>query len=193
MKKLLIISISLLCLNISAYYYLKYLLNNIKPFEYKFSNNVYLYQIKDIEIENINDFVFSDYFKLNSFNKNSYKYKFDEEYIYITLDNSKTCQFVYTIKKPQIIEKVIYKEVENNNNGIDYEDNYENYMYIDNNVLEFSLNTSLDDIRQILKNNIHTTYETTIDYSRLNTSSIGDYIVTYNSDFENIDILIKIV
>ena len=149
-----------------------------------------LIQIKDIVLKDVNDFNINDFFYVYSYKDYSIKYQFDKKQLLIDLNNIKY-SFDYQIEEPEVIEKVIYQEIEIPivENNYEFE---EEYFYVNNDCLEFELDTDLDYIRQILYENINTTYQTSIDYSRLNVSQIGQYSVFYSTKDKKIEIFVKI-
>ena len=149
-----------------------------------------LIQIKDIVLKDVNDFNINDFFYVYSYKDYSIKYQFDKKQLLIDLNNIKY-SFDYQIEEPEVIEKVIYQEIEIPivENNYEFE---EEYFYVNNDCLEFELDTDLDYIRQILYENINTTYQTSIDYSRLNVSQIGQYSVFYSTNDKKIEIFVKI-
>ena len=199
MRKLIILTILLLLADIFLYKYLNSLRLEKKEFRFEVEDEKIIYQTSDIRLNEIKDFNFDNYFYVISFNNNSYRYEIDDEYIIVHIHPDKTYRFKYELIEPKVItetvfiekpieiQKPVYQEVENEN----YIES--DYFYVDNDYFSFSLDTDLDDIRNILKSNIHTSYETDIDYSELNVSHVGQYKVVYSCSNEKIEIIIEIV
>ena len=197
MKKILI-AILLIFINIFLGYYLFTLQGNKKELNIELLSDQLIYQINDIELNNLSDFIFSNYFVVTN-NTNSYKYSFNDEYINVQIGQN-SYSFEYTINEPKVIEKTVYKEVVIDNSNkeietkeedeIEYETN--EYFYVNSDYLCFDYGTSLDEIRNEIINNINTTHETSIDYKDLNTSSIGQYSVVYTANDKKIEIIVEI-
>ena len=207
MKKLLFLCLFLLFSDILLLLYLNKISLDSKPYEYHFINDVFIAQIKDINIHSKDEFIFDNYFKTLSFSQKLYKYSFDEEYLKIILKNNYILNYKYNLLEPEIVEKIIYKEnyvyqdnpsldtsnISSNNKPLnEYCDSIENYFYVDNYFLTYPINYDLNSIRTDLINNLHTTYQTSIDYSELNTSESGTYSVIYISESDNIEIIVQI-
>lgn len=191
-KKLLTIIILLIIINIFAYRYLIKIINTKNPYIYKEINEPILYQKGNIKIKNDDDFHFDNYFVLLNTNNKNITVDIQDK-IYIYLSNIKY-EFNFERIEPEIIEKIIYKKDENSNSKEQLENDVcEDVFYVDSNYLCFSLETDFELIRQTLAKNIHTSYETTIDYSRLNVSAIGQYSVYYISEYKKIEIIIEIM
>lgn len=193
MKKLFLAIFVLVAIDVALFYYLANLVDNQNAFEYKITNQPIVYQYKDIVLNDVDDFVFENYFKIINSSEKNYNYYFDDENLIIKISNNEY-SIKYELTEPVVIEKVIYENSQNNINTTYDEYVYEEYdcFYVDNEYLFFDLGTSLDEIRQILLANINTTYETSIDYSRLNTSQIGQYEVFYVTKNEKIKIIVEI-
>ena len=197
MKKILI-AIVLIFINLFLGYYLFTLQGNKKELNIELLSDQLIYQINDIELNNLSDFIFSNYFVVTS-NTNSYKYSFNDKYINVQIGQN-SYSFEYTINEPKVIEKTVYKEVAVDNSNkeietkeedeIEYETN--EYFYVNSDYLCFDYGTSLDEIRNEIINNINTTHETSIDYKDLNTSSIGQYSVVYTANDKKIEIIVEI-
>lgn len=199
MRKLIVISIFLIFIDIFLYRYLMAINFDKKEYSFEIDDKQILYQICDIELNDISDFSFNNYFRLLSFGNETYRYDFKDNELYIYLVPNRTYGFKYKLIKPEVITETIYveKPVEVVNNYKEEENNeeyiYEDYFYIDNSYISFELDTDLDVIRDILSKNIHTSYQTNIDYSDLNVSQVGQYSVVYRSDDKEIKIIVEIV
>ena len=189
MRKLILITI-LIILDITAYLYLGKILSNRKEYIYKEKENDILYQIDKLELNNIEDFDFDKYFFTTC---NNYLYSFDDNQLIVTINTNKY-YFDYKIIEPEVVEKIVYKEIETEKNTNKIEaDDCDEMFYVDNDYLKFDINTDLDYIRNILINNLNTTKQVSIDYSRLNVSQIGQYSVIYNASDEKIEIIVEII
>lgn len=195
MRKLITVFL-LITLDLISYIYLKDVY--IKRNEYPYTNSCkcLIYQISDIKLNNIDEFEFNKYFELTNTNY-KYNYEFIENTIKVTID-SKDYYYSYELIEPEVIEKIIYKE--NNDKDVSNEDIQaiddncceDNYTNIESYYFNFPINTDLDEIRNILINNISTTNQTSIDYSRLNINHIGRYSVFYVSKDEKIEVIVEI-
>ena len=202
MYKYVITILLLALLDISLFYYLSDINQKKKTLNYSIIDDVFLIQTKEIELNSIEEFNFNNYFKLISLIESNYKYEYDDSYVYITINrNINKFSFKYSLIKPEIIEKIVYVNSDNSDNKIQENSNqlydvfYEesDYFYVDSDYFSFPLETSLDEIRTILSSNINTTYQTSIDYSRLNVSQIGQYSVFYTTEKEIIEIIVEIL
>lgn len=191
--------IILICLDISLYRYLLNQINNKKAYVYENNDDVFVYQKRNLELDDINKFVFEDYFKILSFNDTKCKYDFDNDYLYIHINNN-DYKFKYHLIEPKTIEKVVYvkeesnittkDEIVNENYDLSIEEN--SFFYVDNEYFNYPLDTDLQIIRNDLMNNIHSSYQVSIDYSTLNTSYFGQYSVFYLAEDKKIEIIIEI-
>lgn len=192
MNKRIIIIVVLAILDGMLLKYFQDIETNKKTFQFEYNDYPILVNTNSIQLNEINVFKFKNYFNILSFNETSYKYTFEENDINV-LFNDNYYKFPYEIIKPEIITEVIYVENEASNlNEDDYIYDYEEYFYVDNDYLQFNLDEDLSHIRQVLSNNIHTTYETNIDYSELNVSQVGLYSVYYSTNSQKIEIFIEI-
>lgn len=193
MKKYFIIIAILAILDLLCFNYLNNLEVNIKEYNLCFNLNPLLIQTKELIFKDINNFKFDQYFYIYSLNDYSLKYQFNDNNLLIKL-NDNTYKFKYELEKPEVIEKIIYEQIkipiQNETSDEYYEDDY---FYVDSYELQFDINTDLQIIRDKLYENLNTTYQTSIDYSHVNVSQIGQYSVFYVTNDEKIEIFVKIV
>ena len=112
MRRLLFIII-LLCLSIyTSYRYLLFTLKSRVAFHFVPGEQAFLLQKKDIVLDDQKDFVLQEYFDILCNSDISYRYQFEENYLFIYLKGKKFA-YPYQIKEPKIetVEKTIYKEV----------------------------------------------------------------------------------
>ncbi len=112
MRRLLFIII-LLCLSIyTSYRYLLFTLKSRVAFHFAPCEQAFLLQKKDIVLDDQKDFVLQEYFDILCNSDISYRYQFEENYLFIYLKGKKFA-YPYQIKEPKIetVEKTIYKEV----------------------------------------------------------------------------------
>ena len=206
MKKYFIISFLLIIINIILFLYLNNLINNRFTYSFVYEDKPILVHNKNIELNNINEFDFNNYFKILTFNDQNYTYNFDDNNLIIIINDNKY-KVNYNLFEPEIIERIVY--VDNYIDKPKYKNKSPNnkindttaeevaikndYFYIDNNYFEFVLDTDLTTIVDVLTSNLHTTYVTKLDYSNLNVSQIGQYSVYYISENQKIEVLINIV
>lgn len=190
MKKLILI-ILLMLIDLILGYYLFTLNSDRKAFIYSLPDVQYLVQLEQVRLNSIEEFNFDNYFKIISF-YNKYSYSYDDNYIYINLDKNKEYRFKYEILEPEVIEKIVYKEVEKE---VVKQDDYveQDFFYVNEDRLIFNKDTDLEIIRNELIDNIVTTQQTNIDYSRLNVSHVGQYSVFYIGEDSKIQIIVEIV
>jgi len=165
-------------------------------YEYNISNDSLLIQKKDVVLDDIQDFIFNDYFDIVSFNKSKYQYDFLDTNLKVIF-NDKEYLFNYEINEPEVIEKIVYVSQEaeyqepiESNDVYYYEDDY---FYVIDDYMCFSIDTSIDEIRSCLQSNICTSVQTSIDYSSVNTSQYGQYVVFYISENEILEIIVEIM
>lgn len=198
MRKLLLISITLLMLDVFLYRYLNLTMENKKPYLFIDSDIPLIYQTNDIELNKTNEFKFNNYFNIITFDTVSYRYEFKDDCLNIYLYPDLKYSFKYKTMKPEVIKETIYIEKEipveitNTVSEIDEYTIEEDYFYVDNDYLYFDIDTDFDYIRQVLSNNIHTSYQTNIDYAKLNSSQVGQYEVIYSCENKKIEIIVEI-
>lgn len=190
MKKFILLIIIFTLLDIYLYkYYLK-IENQRKEYAYKNTDKPLLYQKKDIVLNNIEDFIFDDYFTIISFNDVSYDYKFDNDILKIKIkDIDYVFEFNYEIIKPKIIEKTIYKTVteykDSNNYDNSINEYYQNETKLVKDYFVFDLGTDLSTIISIIGSEaIISDQSVTCDYSSLNPYEIGSYSINLYTDNE---------
>ncbi len=110
MKKLLLIAIFLIISICFLFAYLNDIRKDKHPFVFTESDRTFLYQKKDILLNNTDEFLFDEYFSFIGSQKPPYRYHFDDSQIIISFDEH---TFTFQIKEPEkeIIETVIIKEV----------------------------------------------------------------------------------
>ena len=205
MYKKIILIIFLVIINIILYKYMVDIESQRHAFTIPNLHNPLLIQTKDIELYDINEFSFEDYFLIVDNNNSSYKYDFNDENINIYL-NEKEYSYLYKIleKEKELveIEKVIYVEtyIESNTNhsqssaNDDYDYYYEDsYLDISNDYLVFSVGTSLNEIINSINNCISTNQRVSVDYSNLNPNYVGSYEVYILGESQNSSIIVEIL
>ena len=197
MKKYILIIIICLFSDIYLYKYYIKIENEKKVYEYKNNDLPLLYQKKDIILNNIEDFVFDDYFKILSFNDESYNYKFEDDVLKINIKNiDDTYEFKYELTKPKIIEKTVYKTVteyiDGNSNDSSFE-YFQNDTKLINDYFSFPLGTDLGTIISTIGSQaIESDESVTCDYSSLNPYEIGLYSVNLYTNSEIYTIICEI-
>ena len=205
MKKLLFMIVILVITDLISFSYLRAL--NQKKIDYHFEphSNIFLCQKKDIILEEIDDFVFSEYFDVLSLRDYVFKYRFDDNRIYITIDDT-TYSYPYEVKDKEVItvEKVVYqqivKEVEKplpvssqeKEEIIEYEIE-EDYFRFRNDELSFQQGTDISEIISEISKNVDTNQNVTIDYSQLNPNQIGQYSVFFITKQQKYAFSVKII
>ena len=198
MRRLLFIII-LLCLSIyTSYRYLLFTLKSRVAFHFVPCEQAFLLQKKDIVLDDQKDFVLQEYFDILCNSDISYRYQFEENYLFIYLKGKKFA-YPYQIKEPKIetVEKTIYKEVVKevqvylgNTNTESDETTYESYpeedyFHLRNDYLNFPIDSDLSVIIEAISSDIDTNMQVSIDYSLLNPNQIGQYpIQIHTSDHD---------
>lgn len=197
MKKYILIIIICLFSDIYLYKYYIKIENEKKVYEYKNNDIPLLYQKKDVVLNKIDDFVFEDYFKILSFNDESYNYKFEDDVLKINIKNiDDTYEFKYELIKPKIIEKTVYKTVteyiDGNSNDSSFE-YFQNDTKLINDYFSFPLGTDLGTIISTIGSQaIESDESVTCDYSSLNPYEIGSYSVNLYTNSEIYTIICEI-
>lgn len=184
--------VSIIILDLFLYNYLNSINISKKAYNYNFDNNYVLIQTDDIILNNKEELNFDNYFKIYSFVNKKYNVDINEAEIEIKIDDN---IFItdYELIKPKVIKEKVYIETNKEINNTVVDTTNSNYFYVNNNYFEFPIDTDINYIRSILANNINTTYQTSIDYSMLNSSYVGQYSVFYICDKEKIEIIVSIV
>ena len=205
MRRLLFIII-LLCLSIyTSYRYLLFTLKSRVAFHFVPCEQAFLLQKKDIVLDDQKDFVLQEYFDILCNSDISYRYQFEENYLFIYLKGKKFA-YPYQIKEPKIetVEKTIYKEVVkevpvyigNQNAGRD-ETTYESYpeedyFHLRNDYLSFPIDSDLSVIIEAISSDIDTNMQVSIDYSLLNPNQIGQYPIQIHTSDQDYVISVEI-
>lgn len=194
MFKKIILVIILTILDILAYIYLDNSILNLKSYEYKYSNKPLIYLNKKIELYDINDFVFEDYFEVLDFNNNSYKYYIDSDNKQIIIklkDYDDVYYYNYEIIEPEIVTEYIRETIYVDNN--EYSDYEDNHIYYSCDYYEFELGTDISCIIQTVQDDIESYTNVTCDYSCLNPYILGTYDIYFYNDFEKVIKKVKII
>lgn len=209
MKKLLFMLILVITLIFISYKYLL-IINSSKIPYINTLDDVLIYQIKNIELYEIEDFDFDNYFRIISFNNHSYDYKFDDDYLYISIKtNNDTFRYKYPytiLEKEVIIEtiietKYIEKETSNISNPSTNKSSStvtskptvnNDYMNISSTSYSFKCGTDLSTIISTISSNIDSSVQVSLDYSSLNPYIEGTYTVVLSSKIKNISINVQI-
>lgn len=205
MRRLLFIII-LLCLSIyTSYRYLLLTLKSRVAFHFVPCEQAFLLQKKDIVLDDQKDFVLQEYFDILCNSDISYRYQFEENYLFIYLKGKKFA-YPYQIKEPKIetVEKTIYKEVVKevpvylgNTNTESDETTYESYpeedyFHLRNDYLSFPIDSDLSVIIEAISSDIDTNMQVSIDYSLLNPNQIGQYPIQIHTSDQDYVISVEI-
>lgn len=206
MNRYFITTLLLIILNVSLCLYLRDLLLAKKTYEFINDHYPLIYQKKDIVLNDIEDFVFDDYFTILDFNDSSYTYRFlDDELLIKIKDNNLEFKFPYSIIEPQIIEKEVIKYetiyVENNsnnnqtapNNDVIIEEVNDTKIYYLQSHYSFNVGTDISTIISIISSDITCYDNVTVDYAYLNPYEVGVYSVYFYSSSDKVIKTIEIV
>ena len=216
MKKLLLTVIILILMNIFAFYYLNILIDNKKSLDISINNDSIIYLNSDIELENIEDFKFNDYFITLKNNKYTYSLNKDNISIFhnnkeisfpITIiekeeiqeekENIKPITNVITQNKPiqePTIKEPINTHTSNNNEYIDtYIPPSNDYLNVSNTSYSFNKGEDINNIIAHIQSSIDSSSAYSIDYFSLNPNIEGTYIVYINSDIASKEIVVNII
>ena len=118
----------------------------------------------------------------------------------------KTYSFDYEIKEPEVIEKVVIKEViveKEVHSQIKPDDNHheetisydieEDYFYLTKSSDSFSCGTDISTIISTIQQYLVTNKRVTVDYSDLNPYQSGNYIVRFISDSQELEFSVEII
>lgn len=205
MKKLLFMILILLITDLISFCYLRTLYLNRLDYHFEPHSKIFLCQKKDIILEEIDDFIFEEYFDVLSLRDYVYKYHFDKDRLYITIDDM-TYTYPYEVKEKEVItvEKVIYQEVvreiekpaavstQRKEEIIEYEVE-EDYFRFLTEELSFEQGTDISLIISEIRNNVDTNQNVTIDYSQLNPNQIGQYSVFFITKEQKYAFSVKII
>ena len=202
MKKLFLTAVLLIIAICFLYAYLNEIRKDKHPFVFTESDRAFLYQKKDILLNNTDEFLFEEFFSFIGNQKPAFRYRFDEGQIIISFDEH-TFTFPYLIREPEkeIIETIIVKEVykENkvkpaeNNSGSVFTETRQEYFNVIKDYFSFSEGTDLSVIISQMSNAVDTNEKIVIDYSMLNPNEKGTYNVYLSSDEHSAVITIEIV
>ena len=203
MRKLSILLI-LFILNIGSFFYLKKILSSRNAFEMNLTDSVYIVPIKDIILDDKEDFCFEDYFLVFSMSEYSYLYTFDDQYIYINI-NGRKCKYPYSIKEKEkeIVETIVYHEVyidrpptetiQETVHEVHYDDDYEDeYFELSRENCFFSKGTDLNHIISEIHSYVSSNMRITVDYSELNPNESGVYPVFFMTDSQKRTLFVEI-
>lgn len=216
MKKLLLTVIILILMNIFAFYYLNILLDNKKSLDISINNDPIIYLNSDIELENIKDFKFNDYFIILKNKK--YTYSLNKDNISIFQNNKEISFPITIIEKEEIQEekeniKIINNVITQNkpiqeptpiepintytptyNEQIDtYVPSSSDYLNISNTSYSFNKGEDINNIIAHIQSSIDSTSAYSIDYFSLNPNIEGTYIVYINSDIASKEVMVNII
>ena len=214
MKKLLLTVIILILMNIFAFYYLNILLDNKKSLDISINNDPIIYLNSAIELENIEDFKFNDYFI--TLKNNKYTYSLNKDNISI-FQNNKEISFPITIIEKEEIQEENIKPINNvitqnkpiqeptpiepintytpkYNEHIDtYVPPSSDYLNISNTSYSFNKGEDINNIIAHIQSSIDSSSTYTIDYFSLNPNIEGTYIVYINSDIASKEVVVNII
>ncbi|MBQ6126606.1 MAG: hypothetical protein IJI77_06275, partial [Erysipelotrichaceae bacterium] len=169
------------------------------PFVFAESDRTFLYQKKEILLNNTNEFLFDEYFSFIGSQKPPYRYHFDDSQIIISFDEH-TFTFPFHIKESEkeIIETVIIKEVykekpTGNSSDSVLNESRQKHFDIVKDYFSFSEGTDLSVIISQISNAVDTNERIVIDYSMLNPNEKGTYHVFLSSDEHSAMITVDIL
>lgn len=205
MHKLALGTILLIILDIALCFYLKDIVLSKRTFEFSNDNKPLIYQKKDIVLNDIDDFIFEDYFDLLSFNDSSYSYKFTDSDVAIILKaNNVQLQYPYSLIEAQIIEKevikyeTIYLENSSNNNqntdeSSDYIEIQDSKIHYSQDHYSFNRGTDISTIISTISSDISCYDNVVVDYANLNPYETGTYDVYFYSSGDSVTKTIVII
>lgn len=202
MRKLLILIVILIFLNIFAFNYLENSINTQKEYRFNINKQQFIIQKKDLILDEDNDFIFDEYFAILSLNKPQYKYDIDDKNIHVTIANKKL-SYPYSIKEKEVIEveKVITQNIpvyipqyiNSDNNVVNTSQSNNPYFSVVNSYYSFSKETDINHIISVIRNAVDTNQEVTIDFSSLNPNESGIYNVYFYTDSNSASINVEII
>ena len=202
MKKLFLIIFLLSATICFSFAYLNNIRKERHPFLFEEGNTGFLYQKKDIILDNIEDFSFDEFFSFIGNQKCPYRYRIEEDHIIVSV-NEQSFTFPYQIREPEkeIIEKVVIKEVYKEKTGntaenstlSTYSGTNEKYFNVRKDYFTFSEGTDLSSIINQLSNAVDTNEKIVVDYSMLNPNERGTYDVYLSSEEHSARIVVEII
>lgn len=173
---------------------------NRLPFVFQESEDSFLYQKKDIILENEEDFIFSDFFSFIGTQTSSYKYRFEQGNL-IVIFNEQEFIFPYIIKEreKEIVEKYIVKEVykDKEDPSLIYSKPVNNpaskpFFSVKKDYFTFSEGTDLSTIIEALGKAVDSSEKVVIDYSSLNPNEKGTYLVFFSTASNSAQVTVEI-
>ena len=203
MRKIIILFL-LIIINITLFLYLKKTIAEQYSMNIKIKPNSLIYQFKEILIEDTDSFELKDYIGFVDQNSSCSHY-FDDEKLIVKY-GGKTYSFDYEIKEPEVIEKVVIKEVivekevhsqikpaDNHHEETISYDEEEDYFYLTKSSDSFSCGTDISTIISTIQQYLVTNKRVTVDYSDLNPYQSGNYIVRFISDSQELEFSVEII
>ena len=192
-----------------SYNYLKLISENKIPYRFIPSIKSFIYQKKDIVIDDPKDFNLEDFFVIVGFKDSIYRYEFKDDVLQIELDG-KTYHYDYELRQPvvEIVEKTVYKEVvkevkvsepqqqEDDDERKESSGEYlyeEDYFRLRKDKAIFDEGEDISKIIEVIKDQADTNMQVTIDYSQLNPNIIGQYTVYFIAGNQKYPFLVEIV
>lgn len=201
MKKLILIIFFLSLIIFFSFTYLKDIQKHKHSFIFEEVNRAFLYQKKEILLNNVDEFSFDEFFSFIGNQKPDYRYYFKGDQIIISLDEH-MFTFPFQIREPEkeIIETIIIKEVykekqempaENSSSSNQTESN-QKYFSVKKDYFKFSEGTDLSFIINQFSVAVDTNERIVVDYSMLNPNEKGTYDVYISSDNHSAKIVVEI-
>ncbi|MBQ0036958.1 MAG: hypothetical protein KBT35_08605 [Firmicutes bacterium] len=192
-KKVLFIMFLIVINTIGICYLLSIKIN--KPYQYIIATKPIVLLQKELVLDDIDNYVFDNYFDVFSFVSYSVNYSFSDDELSLLVKTDMDeyrFNYQYKIKEPIVIEKEVIKEVyieqahnesiDGNNTIDDVEEEHvqeEGIVFEGYRDLTFKVGTDISDIVYALTKDIVCNVQISIDYSSLNTSIEGCYPVNY--------------
>lgn len=194
MRKKVLFILLLILLDVLSLYYLFNIKVN-EPYSYQNKHKPIIVLQQDLELYSIDNFDFSSYFNIFSFNDYTLNYHFTDEKLIVNIKTNLqeyAYEYSYHIIEPIVIEKEVIKEVyidkpiqdEITIEDVEEEDSYieqdnEDIIFDGYHDLTFDIGTDISTVINALTKDIITNVQVSIDYSSLNTSVEGCYPVYY--------------
>ena len=186
-----------------SYAYLQFCIDQKRVLLFHEDTKALLLQKKEILLNDIDEFVFDDYFTVLDSDHVPVSYEINDDTISIQL-NGAYYEYPYTIreKEKEIVEITVYKEIYHEstpdpnttvqNAQTPSSVSNEHYLNLYKNSLSYPLNTKIDKIISDLSSCFESNANVMIDFSHLNCSANGSYPVYFRYDDKQKEIIVHI-
>ena len=207
MSRLLFVVFMLLFLDVFAYQILMESIENRIAFPISINDHTFIYQKKDLILDEEEDFRFEEYFDILSMEDPSFHYSLKENTLEVELEGN-VFDYPFSYREKEVIEHetivvqqipvyISSNEFSSPAPAITSEENSEIYdepfLELNCSYYSFPAETQISQIISEIRNAVVSNEAVTIDYSLLNTSVRGSYPVVFMSDHGSVTVTVEIV